>query len=225
MPEYNLIQAPEKIQRLSKLFGIRQAHVTPTLNEGVQAVVLLDDVRDDKVNVPSRTFAGRLDPIAAGDGAGLVPYIYLENPLGSGVTVLLRRWWFQMVGGTINNQVAVRTAITGPASLATIIGEAKGFDRSGSVYSAPVRGTSKANVASAQYFNGVALTTEDYRTDIFLGATLTPAASDLAVHTQEWPRDLCPSVTAGKAFVAVFDDVNGAVQGGFLWTEEVESSA
>lgn len=48
MPEFNLIQAPELLRKLSQLVGLRQAHVVPTLNEGVQAVVILADVRDQE---------------------------------------------------------------------------------------------------------------------------------------------------------------------------------
>lgn len=42
--EHNLIQRPELIRDLASRLGLRQAHVTPTLQEGVQAVVLIDDL-------------------------------------------------------------------------------------------------------------------------------------------------------------------------------------
>lgn len=45
MAEHNLIQNPDIIGRLAKLLGMRQAHVAPTLNEGIQAVVIVDDAR------------------------------------------------------------------------------------------------------------------------------------------------------------------------------------
>lgn len=43
-PDYNLIQRPEVIRRLSRFFGLRQHHITPSLNEGVQPVVLVADL-------------------------------------------------------------------------------------------------------------------------------------------------------------------------------------
>lgn len=44
MPEFNIIQRPELLLELSKRLGLKQAHVTPTLNEGVQAVVVVEDL-------------------------------------------------------------------------------------------------------------------------------------------------------------------------------------
>jgi hypothetical protein len=43
---YNLIQNPEIIARLARFLGMRQAHVTPSLQEGLQAVVIVGDARD-----------------------------------------------------------------------------------------------------------------------------------------------------------------------------------
>jgi hypothetical protein len=43
MPEFNLIQAPELLQRVRRALGLKQAHALSTLNEGVQAVVVIDD--------------------------------------------------------------------------------------------------------------------------------------------------------------------------------------
>lgn len=45
-PEHNLIQAPELVRRLFRRLGVRQSHIAPTLNEGVQAVVVLEDLTD-----------------------------------------------------------------------------------------------------------------------------------------------------------------------------------
>lgn len=42
--DHNVIQSPEVLQRLAKFLGMRGAHITPTLNEGVQAVVVVGDV-------------------------------------------------------------------------------------------------------------------------------------------------------------------------------------
>ena len=42
--DWNVVQAPELLRRLTQRLGMRQAHVAPTLNEGIQAVVILDDI-------------------------------------------------------------------------------------------------------------------------------------------------------------------------------------
>jgi len=44
--EENLVQNPEIVARIAQLLGMRQAHVTPALNEGMQAVLIVGDTRD-----------------------------------------------------------------------------------------------------------------------------------------------------------------------------------
>lgn len=45
----NIIQRPELLLQLREALGLRQAHVAPTLNEGIQAVVVVADIgRDDR---------------------------------------------------------------------------------------------------------------------------------------------------------------------------------
>lgn len=47
--DWNVIQAPELLLRLQRRLGLRQAHTTPTLNEGVQAVIVMDDISSGPV--------------------------------------------------------------------------------------------------------------------------------------------------------------------------------
>jgi len=51
MPEVNVIQRPELMLKLAQRLGLRQAHISPTLNEGVQPVVILDDFSSELVDV------------------------------------------------------------------------------------------------------------------------------------------------------------------------------
>lgn len=86
--EHNLIQAPEINRRLTSRFGLRQGHVASSLGEGIQPVVVVDDLREAKEIIPRQTFLGGFDcnpNLVIGDEA----YCALENPLGSGVAVRL----------------------------------------------------------------------------------------------------------------------------------------
>lgn len=49
MPEHNLIQRPDLISRLQSFFGIRQAHVTPTLGTTISPVVLVADLTKEQL--------------------------------------------------------------------------------------------------------------------------------------------------------------------------------
>lgn len=42
--EHNQIQSPELLARIAKLLGLRQHHVVPTVNEGLQCVVVVEDL-------------------------------------------------------------------------------------------------------------------------------------------------------------------------------------
>lgn len=56
---HNLIQSPELLARLAQEFGLRQQHINPTLNEGVQPVVIVSDL-----SAPERKgLAGRVSGI------------------------------------------------------------------------------------------------------------------------------------------------------------------
>lgn len=46
IPEHNIVQTPELLRRIKERFQLRQAHVAPALNEGIQLVALVDDLRD-----------------------------------------------------------------------------------------------------------------------------------------------------------------------------------
>jgi hypothetical protein len=90
VPEHNLIQAPEKLRRLFNSLGIRQPHIAPTMNEGVQPVVILDDVRG---GIPAREEVVIGQALGLGT-AGLAPAVALWNPPGTGRR--LRLWAIEM---------------------------------------------------------------------------------------------------------------------------------
>lgn len=46
MAEHNLIQRPDLLRRLALGLGLRQPHITPALDEGVKAVVIMEDFRE-----------------------------------------------------------------------------------------------------------------------------------------------------------------------------------
>lgn len=101
MAEFNLIQAPELIRRLTKRLGLRQPHITPSLNEGVQAVVILDDVRDaDTLNTEEQTPSIVNHVIFLATVAGSEQYVNFANQTTQRDIWRLRAMSFGVVGAT-----------------------------------------------------------------------------------------------------------------------------
>lgn len=67
--DWNVIQAPEIIRRLRNRLGLVQAHITPTLNEGVQAVVLLDDMSREPATGAPEGFQSAIPQLSVAVGA------------------------------------------------------------------------------------------------------------------------------------------------------------
>jgi hypothetical protein len=78
VPEYNLIQAPELLQRVRIALGLRQAHFLSTINEGLQAVVVVEDLtkRGTASESTRRLMVGGN---LAGGGAGTVVAFYIGS--------------------------------------------------------------------------------------------------------------------------------------------------
>lgn len=92
-PEHNKVQAPELLRRLTRLLGLRQMHVAPSLTEGVTPVVVLGDVSER----PSEHLAERIygfSVFAITDATNTRAGIYLVNPPGTPVDVELHRLAF-----------------------------------------------------------------------------------------------------------------------------------
>lgn len=64
-PEFNLIQAPELVQRLARALGLRQAHVIPTLAETVQPVAIIADVSKIPTGTEFRAYRFSIESVAA----------------------------------------------------------------------------------------------------------------------------------------------------------------
>jgi hypothetical protein len=80
MAEYNILQNPDLIRRLQRRTGIRQAHIAPALNEGVQTVIILDDLTQQRSD--TILYATGVRSSGAGDGVSN-PIVGLLNPVGS----------------------------------------------------------------------------------------------------------------------------------------------
>jgi hypothetical protein len=101
--EHNLIQAPEILKRLADRFGMKQAHILPTLNEGVQAVVILDDV-----TIRQKPGQQRLAFCATGttgDALTLATAVGIENPVGSGKVVIIEQVSVTRFGFAVSGSV------------------------------------------------------------------------------------------------------------------------
>lgn len=77
-PEHNLIQRPDLIARLAQRFGMRQAHITPTMEDSVQPVAIVEDltIRDS-----AALRRGYFEGYARGDGTR-APSVVLRVPDG-----------------------------------------------------------------------------------------------------------------------------------------------
>ena len=85
MPEHNLIQRPEIMLRLQQWLGVRQAHITPTLSEHLQAVVIVGDVRESP---DERTYIRPVQSVIVGSPTiGQFYNARLRNPASSGVNI------------------------------------------------------------------------------------------------------------------------------------------
>ena len=85
MRDRNLIQNPELLLRLRRGLRIRgERTVTPTLNNGVQAVVVIEDLTKVKLRV-DELFAGvAVNTVAVAGQSGVA---MLANPVGSGMLI------------------------------------------------------------------------------------------------------------------------------------------
>lgn len=109
-PEPNIIQRPELLRRLSTRLGIRQAHVAPALNEGVQPVVILDDLSQDPATTYKKAYwqwQGALLAVAGVSYAGC----FLLNPRDSLVDCRVTRITVSHSGSSILGTVGIRTAL------------------------------------------------------------------------------------------------------------------
>jgi len=128
MAEYNLVQAPELIRRMARRLGIRQQHITPTLNEGVQAIVLLDDMTQQQSE--TQLYAMGTGDGTAPDGVSLFSSVGLFNPLGSGIKARvtnIRAGYISTLNSAILGQLCLGRPAAGLPAGFTSSGGAKGF--------------------------------------------------------------------------------------------------
>ena len=100
MPERNLIQAPELLRRLSRVFGLRQMHIAPTLNEGIQATAIVADLTRIET-APQRPVSALAFPTIGAANTAL--YLAVRNDANSRVRCRFRRCWIQILQGATGN--------------------------------------------------------------------------------------------------------------------------
>lgn len=112
--EFNVIQRPELITRLQQFFGIRQAHVTPSLGVSVQPVVIVGDLEKQSA---TRVVHGQTVGIAhaagtafCAPGVGALCKVLLRNPAGS--RHVLRLSLFEIISGNATGNF--RAQLSGP---------------------------------------------------------------------------------------------------------------
>lgn len=90
-PEHNLIQRPDLLRALANRMGMKQAHVTPALNEGVQAVVVIDSLPAPQADSARVAARGNVSG-STGDAATLMSCVGVWNRPGSLYTLNLLDW-------------------------------------------------------------------------------------------------------------------------------------
>ena len=87
-PETNIIQRPELIRSLQQRLGLRQAHIAPVLQEGVQPVIIMDSLLENAriTSVPYMANA-----LSVNDFGIAVAGFTMFNRAGSGRRIRVRR--------------------------------------------------------------------------------------------------------------------------------------
>jgi hypothetical protein len=88
-PEHNVIQNPAITVGIQRFAGIRQAHVSPTLADGLTPVVIAGDIREDPRTRLPESYVGLKELTADGVNAA---YFYFHNPYTSDRIAVLRRF-------------------------------------------------------------------------------------------------------------------------------------
>lgn len=94
--EHNIIQNPEILRRMQQGLGMRQAHVAPVLGEGLQPVVIVEDLTRARDQEAIRwVMSAQLTTTSDTVNAYRSTADFL-NPIGSGVRLRIK--WFMMEG-------------------------------------------------------------------------------------------------------------------------------
>lgn len=119
-PEHNIIQRPQLMKRVADFLGMRQAHILPTLNEGVTACLIIGDTSDERSKL-IRSYAAAGEA-SGGDGLTKTSCLVLLNPASSGVVVknVHAHYCFDPVSAGSIVVVGVGTFTSLPAGVAPI---------------------------------------------------------------------------------------------------------
>lgn len=99
-----VIQRPDVIHRLQQFLGLRQLPVVPHLRDGVQAVIIMGDVREvaDQKKL-SRPCAGS-GPMTS-EALGVHTAAQLANPPGSGVVIFVEQILIDVYAAQLTYQI------------------------------------------------------------------------------------------------------------------------
>jgi hypothetical protein len=87
--EHNIIQNPSVVRGVQLFTGTRQAHIMPSLSDGLQPVLVTGDIREDPRTGVPLTFATEKDFDTDGANPAYMPFV---NPPDSQRVVVLRRF-------------------------------------------------------------------------------------------------------------------------------------
>lgn len=92
--EHNIIQRPELARVLAQAIGARQSHVAPTVQEGIQPVIVLEDYSSTQYREKFRHAGGGPQSVSASPAQSPNTIVGLTNPLGSSVDLIVTAWEF-----------------------------------------------------------------------------------------------------------------------------------
>lgn len=203
--DYNVIQAPELLARLTRRLGLKQAHIASTLNEGVQAVVLLDDVSREEAGEGSLGFIAGTGSIAIGAGLGLS--VGLRPGIGGNATIKarLRRIHLQIDGAPLVTILGgVANVLSGGFSSPTSYPKGGGTPPGASQWVIPVYAHSFAAWSALSGLN------------IFLHGIFDGAGGEWRI---DWDDD-GPTILPGQQFTLFVNNSTGSNCGALIeWDE------
>lgn len=205
MAEYNLIQRPDLILRLQQMLGIRQAHITPSLSETVQAVVIMGDARE--TGSEREIVRPAWGSISEGPFVGNFPRVSIHCPPTSGSIVTVRKIRVGNPLASVPDERTFNMRVFGPAF--------GGFASLG--VAAQFRNSRVIFPGSGQIALPVAVLSSDLNP-----AGIAATYSAVSPSTEQIEIDVVVILTPGSG-LAISTNVGGAaasIEASFIWEEQ-----
>ena len=123
-PENNIVQNPGVTRGIGRFAGVRQAHVLPALSDGLQAILIAGDVREDPRTGIPESYAATQEIISDGVNVKRATFV---NPAGNDKVVVLRRLHVYAEAAALANAVIFAYNLLYPTGFVlSITGQSRG---------------------------------------------------------------------------------------------------